>query len=442
MSTLRNRATLAAAAAAVLFFFWFAGDGLRAYFTPDDMMNLYRAWESPLREDRLAGALFYNAAWRAFGFEPFGYRVVCYLLLAGNLALLYGFALRLARSRFVAALACLLGAYHAHLADLYYSTGTVYDLLCYACWFGAFVWYASIRERGRTPDARSLALLLALYGASLQAKEMAVTLPAFVALYELLYYGREKGWRRWSFLLATIPLTAAFVAWKFGGRERMTENPAYAMTFTVETFAHNWRHFLNDLFYGAVNCKPAVLAWFWGLSLALAALLRRREMIFGWALFFFGSLPVMFLPERGLYVLYVTLPGFYLYVAALLEAAAPRRMPYREAALAAAVAAALGAAHRHEKPLGKQWVAEAFDSIRVLRQQLARYPDMPKGASVLFTEDPYPADDYIVTFIFRLHYHDRELRVDRIKQTRRIQPRESYRYIFAMRDGRLTEEKP
>jgi hypothetical protein len=31
------------------------------------------------------------------------------------------------------------GAYHAHLADLYYSTGTVYDLLCGALFLGALV---------------------------------------------------------------------------------------------------------------------------------------------------------------------------------------------------------------------------------------------------------------------------------------------------------------
>ena len=42
--------------------------------------------------------------------------------LLANLGLLYLFCLRLSRSIEVAALACLLGAYQAHLGDLYYNT--------------------------------------------------------------------------------------------------------------------------------------------------------------------------------------------------------------------------------------------------------------------------------------------------------------------------------
>ena len=48
MSVPRGRATLAAALVAGGCFFALAGDGIRAYFTPDDMMNLYGALSSPL----------------------------------------------------------------------------------------------------------------------------------------------------------------------------------------------------------------------------------------------------------------------------------------------------------------------------------------------------------------------------------------------------------
>jgi hypothetical protein len=437
-------AALTGCALAAAFFLWFAGDGLAAGFTPDDMMNLYGAWDHPWRSDRLAGTLFYNLGFRAFGFVPLGYRVVCCVLLAANLALLYFFSVRLARSQFVAGLACLLGAYHAHLADLYYSTGTIYDLLCYTFWFGAFVWYASIRERGAVPGWGQTAGLVVLYAAALNSKEMAVTLPGFVLLYELLYHTGEKGWKRWALLAAAIPVTAAFLAWKLAGPGRMADNPAYSIDPSLAVFLRNWRHFLHDLFYGAIDFTAARLWIFWALTLAVAAALRRRDMLFGWALLFLGAGPVVFLPERGLYVLYVVLPGLWLYLASLVDAAAPRRLPYREAAVLLIVATTLAPLHTRQKPTGKAWVAEAFDSIGVLDRQLtARYPKMPSGARVLFTTDPYPADDWIVTFIFRLHYRDRDLVVDREKQTPgRTQPPETYRYVFAMEKGELRQLRP
>ena len=69
-------------------FLFLAGDGLSAYFTPDDMMNLYGAWFRPvLEQGRPLGALVYRAIFAVFGLDPLPYRMVCFLLLAGNLVL-------------------------------------------------------------------------------------------------------------------------------------------------------------------------------------------------------------------------------------------------------------------------------------------------------------------------------------------------------------------
>src|SRR5437879_8431623 len=104
------------------------------------MMNLYEAWFRPLVEtDRYLGTLVYRGLFAVAGLNPLPYRAVCMLLLLVNLGLLYRFCLRISNSREIAALACLLGAYHAHLADLYYSTGTIYDLLCGAIYLSAFL---------------------------------------------------------------------------------------------------------------------------------------------------------------------------------------------------------------------------------------------------------------------------------------------------------------
>src|SRR5690349_5715415 len=145
------------------FSFVFAGDGLFAYFTPDDMMNLYDSWFRPIWDtDRYLGILVYRALFALAGFNPLPYRAVCMGLLLANLGLLYLFCVRLTRSREIGALACLIGAYHAHLADLYYSTGTIYDLLCAALYLGAFVYYARARDCGG-PRWREMAVFLILY---------------------------------------------------------------------------------------------------------------------------------------------------------------------------------------------------------------------------------------------------------------------------------------
>src|ERR1035437_2454054 len=148
------------------------------------MMNLYGAWFRPLAVSRRPlGDLFYRVLFAAAGLNPLPYRIACYALLCANLSLLFILCRKLSSSREVAALACLLGAYHAHLADLYYSTDTVYDLLCFLFYFLALICYAEVCSRAwpwRT-------LVLTLYLVALGAKEMAVTLPVFLALYDLIY---------------------------------------------------------------------------------------------------------------------------------------------------------------------------------------------------------------------------------------------------------------
>ena len=179
----RRNAILATLAIAGIFL-GFAGDGLRAYFTPDEMMNFYGAWFRPLAESRRpVGDLIYRGIFAAAGLNPLPYRMVCYALLAANLGLLYALCRRLSGSPEVGALACLLGAYHAHLADLYYSSDTLYDLLYFFFYFSALLLYIALRRRGWYWQL----LILALYLLAMGSKEMAVTLPVFLFLYDLIY---------------------------------------------------------------------------------------------------------------------------------------------------------------------------------------------------------------------------------------------------------------
>ena len=112
--------------AAVVYLFAFAGDGLHAPLTGDDLMNTYQYWAHPLSQvikegllffpaeiARPLGALFYSPLFALFGLNPVPYRIVCLALLLANLGLLYAFCFRLSRSREVGVVACLIGAYQA-----------------------------------------------------------------------------------------------------------------------------------------------------------------------------------------------------------------------------------------------------------------------------------------------------------------------------------------
>src|SRR6266702_4284303 len=172
----------------------FAHNGLTAPFSGDDLMNLHgymRRSPVSLLVDNLCywstsyrplGGLCYIALYSWFGFDPLPFRVACFGLLALNLSLLSRFTLRLSGSREVAFLALLLAGYHAWFVDLYYSTGTVYDLLCYSFYLGAFNLYLGVRAQGLVLASRHLGIMTAVYVCALNAKEMAASLPVLLAI--------------------------------------------------------------------------------------------------------------------------------------------------------------------------------------------------------------------------------------------------------------------
>lgn len=458
MFSTRQGTTLAAGAAIAAMFLGFAGGGLSGFFGADEMMNMYNGWFPTLaellsRDFRPVGTLVYRVLFGIWGLNPLPYRILCFILIAANLLLLYRMASRVARSREVGALACLLGAYHAHLADLYYTSSIVYDLFCFLFTFLAFVLYLDVRARGVWPGRGRTAAMLALYLCALGSKEMAVTLPGMIIAYELLCHPENRsaaGIRAWLgrgawFLWVAVPLTAADVAWKMAGPYRMTANPAYRPTFTLHAFLEGWKPYLLDLFYGLIRFNDFRLIALWAGLLALALLLRRREMVFAWCLMLGVALPFIFLPQRGFFVMYMTLPGWYLYGASLLVALSDRLargfaksapllgVRRGQVALFVLVAVALVPLHAGRRPHGRAWVPEAYAQTRpLLRQLAARYPRMPHAARLLLVADPYPAGDYIVYFMFALTYRDKDIRLDRLKDRPVDAPRSAYYKVFDM----------
>jgi len=91
----------------------------------------------------------------------------------------------------------------------------IYDILCFTFYFLAFNYYLTIRARGLRLKIWQVAVFLLLYIGALESKEMAVTLPAILLLYEALWHAPGRwSWRsvwRWVGTEALPPLVAGAV---------------------------------------------------------------------------------------------------------------------------------------------------------------------------------------------------------------------------------------
>src|SRR5947207_710512 len=125
---------------------WFARSGLFVYLTGDDTMNIYKAWREPYYRILLENIFYFTPAYRPFGslvyrllFDVAGvhalpYRIVCFALMLGNIYLIYRTAAAITTKE-AGMLAALFASYNSAFIDLYYNTGTIYDLLCFTFYF-------------------------------------------------------------------------------------------------------------------------------------------------------------------------------------------------------------------------------------------------------------------------------------------------------------------
>jgi hypothetical protein len=429
----------------------FAHNGLWAPFSGDDLMNLHghlsrppaslmvdnlRYWSTSFRP---LGGLFYVLLYRWFGLDPLPFRLACFGLLALNLGLLGRFTLRLSESREVAFLALLLAGYHAWFVDLYYSTGTVYDLLCYSFYLGAFNVYLGVRSRGLVLSWRRVGMVAALYVCALDAKEMAVSLPLLLAAYEVIYHWRAiRGsgpawlWREGRGVLVTGLLSLPYVAGKLTGAGSLVENPAYRLHISPGRYLDAFHLYLNPLLYQEHVFRDPNTIQLMLVMLALAVWQRSRPLLFAWCFLTVSLLPVAFIAHYSGFFLYLPMAGWSLYAAVLLvmarrllvsllvrlvrasEFQAGRMRIASVVALPVLVALFLAPHHRRESVKTLRIFESAQPPSRQIAQELiALRPSLPRGARVLFVNDPFSKDEYFLFFLTRLLYRDMSISVDR-----------------------------
>lgn len=446
------------AAIILAYFLLFTWKSLFRYFDGDDMYNLYMAWSKPVGElikqnlffwtgaFRPLGAIWYRGIFAVVGFNPLPFHIAALALGVANIALCFWAVRLISESDRIAALSTLIFAFQTRMMEVWFRTGVIYDVLCFTFVWLALCLYISARRSGRRLSTWRIAAIVVCCILALDAKEMAVCLPVFLAAYEMLFQKKIRG----GLLIAALAVIAiAYTIGKLHGPDSMNTNPDYRLEFSWNRFASTWNVYLGYIFITKDALKTWVSMTILGLLLATALLARSRVLIFAWTIIFFGLLPVSFAPPRGGFVIFVSWPGWTLYAAALFvafEDLATRRMPQYRTALACVVFAVVGwrfgKLNLHDQRAGaRHWLWDEPIFIHALADQiLAMHPTLPERARLLLIDDPFGDDGNAPVFLIHLLYEGPQLTIDRSRNTK--VDWDDYQYVFTYTNGQYRQVKP
>jgi hypothetical protein len=419
--------------AAVLFYFlYFANFGLFAEFTHDDLLNSFQAWRRSWPDLILDNLLFfrftptyrplpgvmYKASFALFDFWTMPMRIVCYSLLVGNSVLIYLVAKRMTKSVVTGLIASLLIAYHPKFSFLYQSNGFCYDIFCFFFYFLAL--YCYLRKWN--------ALFLIFFIAALNSKEMAVSLPAAILFWELLW-NPPRTWKwlwqegKWATITGLIAVTYIVGRMAMPPTGLLRIGGGYGVEFSFAEYTRHLASYFNRIF-STVVFDPGLAI---GAALALvvlAVLLKDRVMVWAWACFVVGVLPVAFITQRELDSIYVPLGAFAIYggqgVYRILSAVLSRFEKHSDFVWnPAAVWICFGMlvlllCRAYRVPPPTQGYKGEYAAIRETRENLATaLSTIPSGARLYVKNEPYPAKvPWSSLFLVRLQRRNDSITVD------------------------------
>lgn len=366
------------------------------------------------------GGLFYLPLYTLFGLDPLPYRIACFLFLTVNLGLAWRLVQLLTGSAETASLSTLIGAFHPRLVDLYWSTGTIYDILCFMFFSLAFCLYLEIRNEGRVPGRRAALLILILFVCALNSKEMAVALPPLMLVYEFLFHGASF---REALTQARVPLIAGAMTLPYIWGKLMASSPlaqldSYHPVVSPLRLLQTYGSYLDELLYMHSWFTPQRTGVLLVMLLLVGLALRSRVLIFSWCFAIVSALPVAFIPPRAAFAFYIPLTGWTIYIASLVVQlriklfGRSQSEVYRFVTLFAVLCLLLRA-HRIQRDRmgGPEILGQAM--IRHVAADLEQHhPVFPRGARVLAVNDPFTAARFDLVLLLRLYAHDPHLNVD------------------------------
>jgi hypothetical protein len=457
-----------------VYFFRLTRPALHLPLSPDAITNIYRVCSYPVGMLVRANLLYfetspyfrpfasawYLAIYHFAGVHPLPYQALNLVVLAANAFLTYAVARRLTGWREAGWLAALFACYHTKFDGLYFDAGFAFDVLCYFFYFAAFLYYLRIRQADRYLGVGAMAACAALFICAVNSKEMAITLPVTMAIYELLYHPpklwRPAELRRWLFAEGRGPLligamTLLFLIGRAIGEFSLMSNTAYRPAFTWDRFMLTSRQFLNDLFFWPNGFTSAYVVLLWAALAAIPWVSKWPALRFAWLFLMVSVAPIAFVEPRGAAQYYVPLFGWALYAATLVAGLSRLLLhPLREFRAPAVMAAVLLLLYPFYKANGYGNVTSVTVDGAMLQslaaQLVALHPTLPEGARLLLLHesDDSAWDTYLAAV--RLNYHDNFLNIDRARKMDH-KPGEkelaTYDYVLDYRDRRLTDvERP
>ena len=299
-----------------------------------------------------------------------------------------------------------------------------------------------------------------MYVGALESKETAVTLPAVVLLYEVVWQpaaawppARLIRWARNQALPGLLAglLTCVYLLGKVVGPDPVIfHNPAYTPLFTWTRYMESTVRFFDTVFFVQVFhhfFTPGKVLIVWALLLGAALWRRDRRLLWMWLFTVVAPLPICFVPGRNGICLSIPLvawavSGAILFVwlcDAVAQTRLLARVPIpvtRGALILLALGVLLRLTVRLDRINAPGMRHEGDLTWSVIEQVRTVQPTVPHGSRILFVNDVFPMWD--TKFIAELTYHDRSVNVWLQHETP-LTPAEAARmdYVFKFESGKL-----
>jgi hypothetical protein len=195
----------------------------------------------------------------------------------------------------------------------------------------------------------------------------------------------------------------------------------YRPHFSLKAYLESSAHFLGELSYDHLRLSPWQMAALLAGMLVVAAVARRRSLLWATGFVVVSVCPVAFILARSAFAYLVPSVGWAVYVSGFLEwlvdLAARRRRLLRSLAQALILAALFLLIQRRQQisiRLHGQAAHEAQDVFRRFNYQIHALIGTPrKGARIMLLSDGDGHTDWDTYFLIRLSYGDQSMVIDR-----------------------------
>jgi hypothetical protein len=398
--------------------FFFARDGLFVSLSEDDLMNLhFAAGESRLRllvanlfpfttVYRPAGAALYILLFDFVGFSPIYFRAAtCVLLLLGCVAV-YRLGSVCDSRVTTGALAAIPLAFHSRLTNIYTENAYVYDVLCGALFASTVAFYVNRRRHGPL-RWQNVLILYFLWAATVNAKEIGLTLPVVLMAYELVYC-RPFLCRRLVWPAALLALSIASWRSKIALGSPLYNHASYEPSIDLAHLLYETQQQVADAVLApdvavSVGLLAVVVATFVGVVLAS----RSKAAQFGLLWVLITPLPVLAIWSRSFSSMYIPWMGVCIVLGAVTaQATEVLRFPTNWKPLTIPVFAVIWAAVQwHDTTMrgslretGAQW-----EHVRSAIDDYGQLPGLCDAKNVLILGSRFGDDRYHPLFLKELY---------------------------------------